>query len=391
MAESYRGSSRGGHRAAPAAFPASEGQRPLSRLDGRASDRSELPSLADEGQRQRLVEVLCAGWGGDVEVTRLERAEGGFSNETWFLDVLRADVSEQLVLRRQALVGPLEPYDLGREAAIVEALAGTAVPVPEVRLFCGDPVPIGSPFMVMSLIEGTVPEYRNLPELAAWADPVNRSAMAREVVRMLALVQRASWERGRLAEAVGGSPSERPPVLAKVRRILETLEWQVGAAAVPPVLRETAAWLAENPPAGDMDWVLVHGDWKMGNFIWRDEAIVAVLDWEEAGIGDPFEDLGYLCHPVMRSRAPELMGMLVPLPELAAIYESELGRPLDLERVHYYMIYALYFHLYTLVSGMVSAVNGADLRVGLGYPKFQRATRELVVHMRAFEAGSHVL
>jgi hypothetical protein len=83
--------------------------------------------------------------------------------------------------------------------------------------------------------------------------------------------------------------------------------------------------------------------------------------------------------------------MLVPLPELAELYESELGRELDPVRLHYYVIYALYFHLYTLVSGMVSAVNGADLRVALGYSKMARVTAELVSNMRAFEEGNHVL
>jgi aminoglycoside phosphotransferase (APT) family kinase protein len=391
MAKEYRGSGRGGNDAAPAAFHSTGEERPISRLEGRAGSRPELPSLEDADRRRRLLGVLREQWGADAVVRALNRAEGGFSNETWFLDVESSGVTEALVLRRQALVGPLEPYDLERESAVIEALAHSEVPVPEVRLFCGDAEVIGSPFMVMDLVEGAVPEYRNLPEYRRWADPRNRSEMAREMVRMLALIQQAPVGTGRLAEVLGEPPPNAPPVLQRVRRILATLEWQVGAAAVPPVLRETAAWLEENAPAEVTEWVLVHGDYKVGNFIWQGNSIVAVLDWEEAGLGDPFEDLGYLCHPVMRSRAPELMGMLVPLPELAAIYESELGRPLDLPRVHYYMIYALYFHLYTLVSGVVAAVNGADLRVGLGYPKFQRATRELIVHMRAFEEGSHVL
>ena len=80
-------------------------------------------------------------------------------------------VQDTVVVRRQALVGPLEPYDLAREAAVVRALRGGPVPVPAIHLVCEDAAVVGSPFAVMERIEGAVPEYRNLPEYAPWATP----------------------------------------------------------------------------------------------------------------------------------------------------------------------------------------------------------------------------
>lgn len=38
--------------------------------------------------------------------------------------------------------------------------------------------------------------------------------------------------------------------------------------------------------------VLLHGDFWLGNVIWRDSRIAAVIDWEDAAIGDPIIDLG---------------------------------------------------------------------------------------------------
>ena len=77
--------------------------------------------------------------------------------------------------------------------------------------------------------------------------------------------------------------------------------------------------------------------------------------------------------------------------ELERIYVAETGEELDRRRLHYFVIYAVYFHLYTLVSSVVAATNGADFRVALGYAKYPRATAELVRHMDAWERGSHVL
>jgi aminoglycoside phosphotransferase (APT) family kinase protein len=48
-----------------------------------------------------------------------------------------------------------------------------------------------------------------------------------------------------------------------------------------------AAWpLAHSGPA-----VLLHGDYWPGNWLWRDGRLAAVIDWEDAGAGDPLRDL----------------------------------------------------------------------------------------------------
>lgn len=38
--------------------------------------------------------------------------------------------------------------------------------------------------------------------------------------------------------------------------------------------------------------VLLHGDYWPGNTLWRDGRLVAVIDWEDAALGDPLADLG---------------------------------------------------------------------------------------------------
>lgn len=38
--------------------------------------------------------------------------------------------------------------------------------------------------------------------------------------------------------------------------------------------------------------VLLHGDFWPGNLLWQDGQLAAVIDWEDAAIGDPLADLG---------------------------------------------------------------------------------------------------
>jgi aminoglycoside phosphotransferase (APT) family kinase protein len=365
----------------------------ISRWPEHAQVAVALPDLRGEAVQAALLRYLQDHLDNHVGLEEVRRTEGGFSSETWLLDLRIDGGPECLVLRRQASVGPLEPYDLAREVGVLQALRDSRVPVPAIRLFCPDGGVIGAPFVLMERIAGAIPDYRNLPELPRWSDPAERSAMGRRLVQVLAAIQAVDWRADPQLSALLplGASANAPPVLARVEAILAKLALQVGRLGIPPVLVETAAWLHDHAPRGDEDWVLVHGDYRVGNFVWRGHEIVGVLDWEGAGIGDPLEDLGYACHPIMRARAPELMAMLVPLSELTRIYERELGRTLDLPRLHYYLIYALYFHLHTFVTGMVAAVNGADLRVGLGYAKLHRVSAELIRQMQAFEKGHHAL
>ena len=39
------------------------------------------------------------------------------------------------------------------------------------------------------------------------------------------------------------------------------------------------------------DAVLLHGDFWPGNTLWRDGELVALIDWEDAAVGDPLADL----------------------------------------------------------------------------------------------------
>ena len=55
----------------------------------------------------------------------------------------------------------------------------------------------------------------------------------------------------------------------------------------------------------------MHGDFRNGNFIVGADGIRAVLDWELAHLGDPIEDLGWLCVKSWRfGNADQVVGRL---------------------------------------------------------------------------------
>jgi aminoglycoside phosphotransferase (APT) family kinase protein len=75
--------------------------------------------------------------------------------------------------------------------------------------------------------------------------------------------------------------------------------------------------------------VVVHGDFRNGNLIVGRDGIRAVLDWELAHLGDPMEDLGWLCVKSWRFGQPLPVGGFGAYAQLLDAYERASGRPVD--------------------------------------------------------------
>jgi aminoglycoside phosphotransferase (APT) family kinase protein len=336
--------------------------------------RGALPDLFDRGHELKAKRLL-----------------GGLSYETWRLDAGETAA----ILRRQPAQGPLEPYDLRHEVAVMSDLRETAVPVPEILLFGDDPTILGGPFAVVQLIEGDIPTYATLPDLPGWEQRNARLPLAREFMRVLGAIQAVDWRAMSVAQEITPVMST-PPIIERIDRLERAVVDRAhnGDWEVPPAFIFAIRWLKENaPPITRQELVLTHGDFKVGNFIWRAPRIVAMLDWEAAWIGDPLQDLGYACQPLARERLPHLMSNLASLEDIVNLYEQHSGRGVDQQRLHYYVIYGLVFaHLSTVLSALMSlAEKGGDMRIGLAYRKLVRATLHLTQEIEGYEEGTGVL
>jgi aminoglycoside phosphotransferase (APT) family kinase protein len=96
-----------------------------------------------------------------------------------------------------------------------------------------------------------------------------------------------------------------------------------------PAFELTFRWLHERIPAC-ADLRLVHGDYRIGNVIFGREGLRAVLDWELAHVGDPMEDIGYICVRSWRFGNDHLpCGGIGTREDLWDAYEEAGGRRVD--------------------------------------------------------------
>ncbi len=103
-----------------------------------------------------------------------------------------------------------------------------------------------------------------------------------------------------------------------------------------PVFELAFRWLREHlPPA--VTPTFVHGDYRHGNLIIGAQGVHAVLDWELAHVGDPAEDLAWMCIPPWRfGELDNPVGGFGRREDLLAAYESASGRSIDAARLKWW-------------------------------------------------------
>jgi aminoglycoside phosphotransferase (APT) family kinase protein len=353
---------------------------------------AELDAIDDPQNIGRLVDYLtrCGVLDGPIKTVHAERAGLGQSYENWLIEV-HASAPQKFIVRREPASGPLEPYDVVREATLLEGLSSRGVPVPPVLALCTDEAVLARPFAVLGFVPGAIPDYRNIASTAAWADAAARQRMLASVVNVLAAIQNVDWRHPDFA----GVASEPPGVSwlpARIRRMTSQLSTLLPDGSLElAAIADAGAWIVTQeallPPTR---LVLTHGDYRVGNLIWQDNTrIAAVIDWEQASVGDPMQDVGYLCHPMHRETHPELMGMLGRRSELFSLYEKATGWPVDVRRVHLYMIFALFFVAFTNTCLYLRTVGRvtSDIRVASNFPKAFRILQRLLTEIARYEAG----
>jgi aminoglycoside phosphotransferase (APT) family kinase protein len=268
------------------------------------------------GVREILAE--CGLNPGEVSLSLIP---GGASRETWLVE----GDGDRWVLRRDPK-GSVSLVPMGQEFALIRLALDAGVPVPQ-PLFCEpDRGRFGSPGMLMSFVDGTsvAPRILREPEYEAAREAL--SGQLAEALARVHAIEPASVDG--VVPAPAGDPA-----LAQI----EEWERQLDRIGEPlPAVEVGLRWLRANAPA-PVEATLVHGDFRLGNFIVDEGGLAAVIDWELAHLGDPAEDVGWLCIRSWRfGNDDRPVAGVGDLDAFLAAYEAAGREPLDRERIRYW-------------------------------------------------------
>jgi aminoglycoside phosphotransferase (APT) family kinase protein len=301
-----------------------------------AESRPETPQAAQVGSlASRLSALLKRHYGAaSVRIDGLRLLTGGASRQTWSFDAVlqRPDGEERLPLvvrmdpRQQAGLMSRET-----EFRLLSAAHSEGVPVPKALLMLDNS--FDAPGFIMERVEGETIARRLLRD-DEYAPA--RQAMTGQLARALAAIHRIDPRQHGLDSLPAPYPG-KSAAETEVNRYEDT--YRATAPDPHPALELAFRWLRRNlPPAAEP--TLVHGDFRIGNIIFGPEGLRAVLDWELAHIGDPMEDLGWICVRSWRFSNDDLpVGGLSTREEFWRAYEQAGGRPVDAEAVRFWEVF----------------------------------------------------
>ncbi len=335
-----------------------EGHR-VTQLQRSSRDRGEV--------QQRLAAWLATKLPDDASprITALEgTSANGMSSETLLFDATWKD--DDGVPRDRRLVARLAPgahdvpvfprYDLGRQFEAIRLVGElTDVPVPPVWWSEPDAAAIGSPFFVMSRVDGRVP-----PDIMpynfgdSWlydAAPDDQRHLQDATVGVIARLHAVDRPIERFAFLSPGTEGATP----LRRRVAVTREWYEFAADDgfrSPLVERAFVWLDDHWPTDESEPVLCWGDSRIGNVMYDGFDPVAVLDWEMATLGPRELDVAWLVygHRIFEDIAASLdlggMPGFLRGDDVATTYESSTGhgaRHLDWYGTYAALQYAIVF------------------------------------------------
>ena len=252
----------------------------------------------------------------------LTRIPGGASRETWLID----DGTRRYVLRRDP-PGARSRISQAEEARLIELAGRAGARVPEVLSTEPEGGRFGSAGILMQYVggESVAPRVLRRDEYAA-----ARARLASQLGEALARIHS-------VAPADAGLPAGGgDPALEQV----DLWEAQLDEIGEPlPVVELGLRWLRANAPE-PAEPALVHGDFRLGNFIVDEDGLAAVIDWELAHIGDPAEDVGWLCVRSWRfGNDGKPVAGVGSLEEFLAAYGEAGGRSLEPGRLRYWEVF----------------------------------------------------
>ena len=278
-----------------------------------------------------LEHALLKALHGFVHIRNMARLSGGASQETWSMDVAVHDHVLPLILRRAPGGIPraggvnANSVPLETEAIVIEAARAQGVAAPRVRYVLKPEDKAGSGYVMDRLPGETI--ARKILRDAAYDDI--RPDLAYQCGEILARIHQVDTARLRKVLAVVDGPAQ----LKRYREIYDLYDYP------HPMFELAFQWLEPRMKMSKRE-TLVHGDFRHGNLLISPDGVEAALDWELTHIGDPLEDIGWICTNSWRfGVAEKVVGGFGDLDDLLKGYKAAGSGDIDPDDVRTWIVY----------------------------------------------------
>lgn len=252
-------------------------------------------------------------------LTSVKPLYGGACQENFKVELTVDGTPQTMALRSDAKSSLPGSIQRKAEFSVIEAATKAGVKTPPARWLSLDLIRQGADAYFLDWVSGEAIGRRVVrnPELES-ARAKLPGELAATLARLHTITPATTTLPLRLPRA---SPAEDA-----LRDLLEMMDRMPG---VYPAVEFGLQWLAARVPQ-EREVVLVHGDFRTGNFMVTPVGLSAVLDWEFARWGSPYEDLGWISVRDWRFNRIELpVGGFSKRAPFYAAYAQASGRSVD--------------------------------------------------------------
>jgi aminoglycoside phosphotransferase (APT) family kinase protein len=324
----------------------------VERLQRSSRDVTTLPAVMSKW----LSTVLSGGAKPEV-IVESGVDSTGMSSETIILTTCWQQDGQPIEQKFVARVAPsaedvqvFPTYRLDHQFEVIRKVGElTDVPVPRVRWLEATGDVLGTPFFLMDYVDGVVP-----PDVMPYtfggnwfADaPVEQQRQLQDatvgVLAKLHSIPDAETTFGFLSEGQTGDTALR----RNFNWVKSWYDFAVPDIGRSPLIERTFTWLQDNWPdeVAAREPVLLWGDARVGNVLYRDFAPVAVLDWEMVTLGPRELDVAWMIYAHMVFQELTGLARLPGLPDVMreddvrATYQRLTG--VEVGDLHWFYVYS---------------------------------------------------
>ena len=297
---------------------------------------------------KKLLEVGIEG-----KVSNLEPLTGGASKEIWKFEVSNAKQSTKMILRRgSGIEGPLA-IKTADEARIQREVIKVGAPVPIILAVSKNEEELGDSY-IMHFVEGE-----------SIARKILRDKDYKKALPILAYQCGEAIAKIHNVDINNFSFLPKKPAEDQLEDLYSTYQ---SFEQPSPVFEYAYLWLKEQD-FGNFQESLVHGDFRLGNIIVNTDGLQSIIDWELAHIGNPLQDLGWVCGNSWRfGKNNKVVGGFGELEDLLEGYNSVSKLKVNKEMVRCWQVFGTFrwgviclIQAYAHLNGTINSIEKAAI------------------------------
>ena len=297
---------------------------------------------------KKLLEVGIQG-----KISNLEPLTGGASKEIWKFQVSNAKQSTKMILRRgSGIEGPLA-IKTADEARIQKEVIKVGAPVPKILAVSKNEEELGDSY-IMHFVEGE-----------SIARKILRDKEYKKALPILAYQCGEAIAKIHNVDINNFSFLPKKPAKDQLEDLYSTYQ---SFEQPSPVFEYAYLWLKEQD-FGNFQESLVHGDFRLGNIIVNADGLQSIIDWELAHIGNPLQDLGWVCGNSWRfGKNDKVVGGFGELEDLLEGYNSVSKLKVNKEMVRCWQVFGTFrwgviclIQAYAHLNGTINSIEKAAI------------------------------